>query len=111
MEAVLLGTDLLEPLQAGRHRLKHRIGSVDPRPAIAQEGLADRLRHGAVVKDLSDDGGVVTIWSEDVAPAVPRRNADLGWVITLSPRRVSGSRFPKYAPTWLELHHIVEHEV
>ena len=25
-----------------------------------QEGLADLLRHGAVVKDLGDDGGVVT---------------------------------------------------
>jgi fatty-acyl-CoA synthase len=34
---VLLGTDLLEPLQAGRHGLKHRIGPVDPRPAITQE--------------------------------------------------------------------------
>ena len=26
----------------------------------------------------------------DVAPAVARGNADLGWIITLSPRRVSG---------------------
>jgi hypothetical protein len=32
--AVLLGTDLLELLQAGRHGLKHRIGPVDPCPAI-----------------------------------------------------------------------------
>ena len=32
--AVLLSTDLLELLQAGRHRLNHRIGPVDPLPAI-----------------------------------------------------------------------------
>src|SRR6202521_6363691 len=42
---------------------------------------------------------------------VARRNSALGCIITLGPRRVSGSRFPKYAPIWLELHHIVEHEV
>ena len=33
--AVLPSTNLLEPLQAGRHGLKHRIGSVDPPPALA----------------------------------------------------------------------------
>jgi hypothetical protein len=71
----------------------------------------DLLLYGAKIKYLGDDGGIVTIRSEDVASAVARRNADFGWIITFSPRRVSGSRFPKYAPIWLELHHIVEHEV
>jgi hypothetical protein len=33
--ADLLDTDLLEPLQTGRHGTKHRIGPVDPHPAIA----------------------------------------------------------------------------
>lgn len=41
--AVLLDTDFLELLQAGPHGLKHRIGPVDPLPALAQ-GLADILR-------------------------------------------------------------------
>src|SRR5258708_5393401 len=103
----LLGTDLLEPLQGGRHGLNHRIVPVDPCPAITEEGL----REGAAVKDLGDDGGVVTVRSEDVAPAVAGRSANLGWIAPLSPRGVSGSRFPKYAPIWLELHHIVDHEV
>jgi hypothetical protein len=33
--AVLLGTDLLKPLQADRHGLKHRIVPVDPLSALA----------------------------------------------------------------------------
>jgi len=33
-EAVLLGTDPVEPLQAARHGLKHRIPRVDPGPPI-----------------------------------------------------------------------------
>jgi hypothetical protein len=73
--------------------------------------LADIRRHGATVKYLGDDGCFVTVRSEDVAPAVASRNADFGWIISLSSRRISGSRFPKYAPIWLELHHIVEHEI
>src|ERR1039457_4125975 len=71
--AVLLGTDLLEPLQGGRHGLEHRIGPVDPLPALAQEDPPILIR--AAVKYLGDDRGVVTVRSEAIAPAVTRRDA------------------------------------
>ena len=78
---VLLGADLLEPLQAGRHGLGHRVGPVDPGPAVAQEILGQ----GTAIKDFGDDGGVVPVRIEDVAPAVASRYSDFGWIIVLSP--------------------------
>ena len=52
----------------------------DPLSAVAEKGLTVLLP--AAVKDLGDHGGVVTVRSEDVAPAVTRRDADFGWIAT-----------------------------
>jgi hypothetical protein len=58
-----------------------------------------------VIKNFCDDGGIVTVRSENVDPAVAGGVADFGRIIAFSSGSVSGRRFPKDTPIRLELHY------